>query len=456
MRGTVGRTAMVVAVVAAALALSATKALAGTPPHLVKDINPGSADSNPFNIVNDGGKALFAAFDPTHGLELHISDGTQAGTHLVLDANPGAGQGAADFFPAKIGTKFVYEGNDGTHGYEPWITDGTSSGTHMIKDIDHGSVGSTPYGFTAWNGKSYFAATDGIAGIRAVRHGRHERRNAPGQEHQSVGAEPGFKSAATPCRGQQAAVQCKRWHSRHGAVENRRYGRRNERSCSRTSTPGANSSYPNGFATLGSDMYFAATDNVHEGELWRTDGTAAGTVRVSNIEPTGHSNASTVVASGGKFFSGLPVVARGRSGIRWNVGRHCWGPGTSNINPVSITSLNGGVVFIGITASDGDESVQRRHRRGRQGDPRHQPWRRRLRHRHHERAIGGHLLLLGPRRDARHRALAYGRDAQRDNVVRGHQPDWVVVASYEAAIGSQVFLTADDGTHGSELMVFTP
>ena len=28
--------------------------------------------------------------------------------------------------------------------------------------------------------------------------------------------------------------------------------------------------------------------------------------------------------------------------------------------------------------------------------------------------------------------------------------------SYEAAIGSKVFLTADDGTHGSELMVFTP
>ena len=30
-------------------------------------------------------------------------------------------------------------------------------------------------------------------------------------------------------------------------------------------------------------------------------------------------------------------------------------PGTLNINPVSITALNGGVVFIGITASDGDE-----------------------------------------------------------------------------------------------------
>ena len=156
---------MVVAVVAAALALTTANTLAGTPPHLVKDINPGSADSDPFNIVNDGGKALFAAFDPTHGLELRISDGTKAGTHLVLDANPGPDQGAADFFPAKIGTKFVYEGNDGTHGYEPWITDGTGSGTHMIKDIDPGSAGSTPYGFTAWKGEAYFAATDGTGGI---------------------------------------------------------------------------------------------------------------------------------------------------------------------------------------------------------------------------------------------------------------------------------------------------
>ena len=153
-----GRAAAASIAVVASLALTAATALAGTPPQLVKDINPGSDDSGPVGIIDDGGKALFAAFDPTRGRELWISDGTKAGTHVVVDANPGSGDGVASFAPAKIGSDFVYEGNDTAHGFEPWITDGTSAGTHMIKDINPGSGGSNAFQYAAWKGKVYFGA----------------------------------------------------------------------------------------------------------------------------------------------------------------------------------------------------------------------------------------------------------------------------------------------------------
>jgi ELWxxDGT repeat protein len=55
----------------------------------VKDINPGAADSRPFNLTNLNGTLIFAAFDAVSGTELWRSDGTAAGTTLVKDINPG-------------------------------------------------------------------------------------------------------------------------------------------------------------------------------------------------------------------------------------------------------------------------------------------------------------------------------------------------------------------------------
>ena len=235
-----GRAATASITVVAWLALTAATALAGTPPHLVKDINPGSGPSDPFNIVNWNGEALFVALDPTRGQELRLSDGTAAGTHAVLDSNPGSGAGAGDYLPAKIGSDFVYAGSDGTHEMEPWISDGTSGGTHMIKDIDP-SGSANPYGFTAWNGKVYFAATDGTHGVEL------------------------YVTDGTLGRGPTA---------------------------SRTSTrsgPNA-SSLPEDFHALGNELLFQAFDGPHGKELWETDGTSSGTKLVKDINPGGDSS----------------------------------------------------------------------------------------------------------------------------------------------------------------------
>ena len=47
----------------------------------------------------------------------------------------------------------------------------------------------------------------------------------------------------------------------------------------------SSSSSPLEFTEVNGIVFFAATDSLHGSELWRTDGTAAGTFRVKDIAP---------------------------------------------------------------------------------------------------------------------------------------------------------------------------
>jgi ELWxxDGT repeat protein len=75
------------------------------------------------NYVSFGGKIFFAASDTEHGSELWVSDGTDAGTHLLYDIFPGpVSSGPGHLFP--FGNRllfFAYDGvAEGGHGYELW------------------------------------------------------------------------------------------------------------------------------------------------------------------------------------------------------------------------------------------------------------------------------------------------------------------------------------------------
>lgn len=73
------------------------------------------------------------------------------------------------------------------------------------------------------------------------------------------------------------------------------------------------------FTVVGSTVYFAADDGEHGIELWKTDGSAAGTRRVKDIRPaeTG-SDPWDLVASGGLlyFTSGTRLVRDIRPGSK--------------------------------------------------------------------------------------------------------------------------------------------
>src|SRR5205085_2313751 len=106
---------------------------------LVKDINPGSAygfpsTSSPSSLTAVGGTLFFAANDGTNGKELWKSDGTPAGTVLVKDINPGS----ADSYPnglTAVGGTLYFAADDGVHAQELWSSDGAAAGTALVKDI---------------------------------------------------------------------------------------------------------------------------------------------------------------------------------------------------------------------------------------------------------------------------------------------------------------------------------
>jgi len=138
----------------------------GTPAgtHLVKDILPGAGSAFPFDLTAVRDRVFFTADDGVHGRELWVSDGTDAGTHLVRDILPGSDSSEPQNL-AGIGHLLFFAATDGVHDLEPWTSDGTAAGTRMLQDIAPGDLPSSPNGFTASGPYVYFAATDGTHGF---------------------------------------------------------------------------------------------------------------------------------------------------------------------------------------------------------------------------------------------------------------------------------------------------
>jgi ELWxxDGT repeat protein len=134
---------------------------------LVKDIKPGVSDGientvNHFMHLND--QFLFIADDGTTGRELWKSDGTTAGTKLVKDINPGPYPfTSAIMDPLVIGKYFYFGALSESYGWELWRSDGTTQGTVMVKDINT-TFSSLPKQFVSVGNTFYFSADNGANG----------------------------------------------------------------------------------------------------------------------------------------------------------------------------------------------------------------------------------------------------------------------------------------------------
>lgn len=154
---------------------------AGT--RLVRDINPGLPDGEIYSITAFNGAAYFWANDGTNGMELWRSDGSTAGTAIVVNIGPGsAGFGGPYTVERPIVTfngAMYFSANDGTTGIELWRSDGTAAGTYRLTDIQPGAGDSEPRNFAQLGARLFFNAgnppgptlwsTDGtMAGTRRV------------------------------------------------------------------------------------------------------------------------------------------------------------------------------------------------------------------------------------------------------------------------------------------------
>jgi ELWxxDGT repeat protein len=235
---------------------------------LLKDINTGGGSSFPGStgsqttsaVVN--GTLLFPAIASGDGEELWRTDGTAPGTVLVKSINPSSTGSSARHLTAFNGV-VLFAANDGVSGTELWKSDGTAVGTVLVKDVLPGAAsGLTPTFLEVSNGVVFFAADDGVHGT--------ELWKTDGTAAGTVMVKD-IRAGADDSMGQLTLN-----HSAHLDV--------------------------NGV------LFFGANDGTTGEELWKSDGTSAGTVRVRDIQsgsndsdPSLTINVNGIAVFGAKF-----------------------------------------------------------------------------------------------------------------------------------------------------------
>lgn len=90
-----------------------------------------------------GQHVVFSAESVGLGFEPWTTDGTVAGTALLVDLAPGAASSAPAML-TRVGGRVAFTADDGSAGRELWSTDGTASGTQQVVDLNPGA-GSTKF-----------------------------------------------------------------------------------------------------------------------------------------------------------------------------------------------------------------------------------------------------------------------------------------------------------------------
>lgn len=118
--------------------------------------------------VELAGRLLFLASDGVTGFEPWTSDGTPAGTRLVVDIAPGAQSSWAEPLFGEAGRAWLLADVGGPEGKELWITDGTAGRTGLIADMTPGSDGSRVEKVVSVAGFRLLAVGDGSGGAVRV------------------------------------------------------------------------------------------------------------------------------------------------------------------------------------------------------------------------------------------------------------------------------------------------
>ncbi|WP_026734432.1 ELWxxDGT repeat protein [Fischerella sp. PCC 9605] len=192
----------------------------GTSVNRISDINLGTGNSDPDNLTVVGNQLFFTATDSSNIKKLWVYDGT---TVNLVDINPGFATTGTPTFTTAFNNRLFFTAQNNS---QLWSTDATIASTQVISAGE--ATNSTPRSLTVVGNTLYFTANNGTSG-------------------QEI------------------------WQYQSGSTAN----------LLKDITPGNNSYAPDRLTAVGNTLYFVTdSDNDFNLELWKSDGTAAGTVGI--------------------------------------------------------------------------------------------------------------------------------------------------------------------------------
>ncbi len=273
------------------------------------------------NLIAFDGKLYFSGQDASGNVDLHVSDGTAAGTNPLAVA----GANSSGLTPDDIvsyGGRLYFSGLDATGVSRLWVSDGTAIGTSVLPvfGIDSTNLsldgpGLNPMNITVANGKLLFAGTDitGRTGLWVSDGTSGGTSELAVTGTAATGINPttsnlvAFKGL-TYFAGADASGSVGLW-STDGTAQG-------------TTELAIANSGPNGVAPVSltvfdGSLYFGGIDSDGQTGLWKSDGTAGGTSELSvagagpgglspiALDASDHSNVSMTVFDGSLYFSGV-------------------------------------------------------------------------------------------------------------------------------------------------------
>ena len=370
----------------------------GTPgnTNMVADIVPGPTGSNDpgkYNLTSTGTYLLFNVKTVAEGNELWRSDGTIGNAQLLKDiVNGPASSNPTSFYPFSNNILFSVTAADGIHG-EIWRTDGTAAGTILLKDnLNAPTLGpiSLPFiaAFHVFNGRAYFIVDDGVhaSGIWSTDGIDATATHTSFLQDEGITGPNSFVSSvlivdAFNLPGKfifpvtDGISRFEFWESDGSTAAGTKLF---------MSFPAnANNNIPFIFVNIGFNsttrtftyplyngyFFFTANSSAEGNELWKSDGTVAGTSRVTDINPGVGDGVGNGFTSYFYTTSGLYFAAN--NGTQ---GNELWktdgtAAGTTIVKDINLnTSVNNGdadpnIDFIVnsrimFTATDGDDATK--------------------------------------------------------------------------------------------------